>query len=182
VSRIGRMPIPIPDSVQLKLDDGVVNVKGPKGSLSRTLPSGITCRVEGKELLVERKNDSRQQRALHGLTRSLIANAVIGTSESFTKSLEIVGVGYRAELKSDRIELALGYSHAVIFPVPKGITVQIEKQTRLTITGSDKQLVGQVAANIRGLRPPEPYKGKGIRYSDERIVRKAGKAASTGAK
>jgi large subunit ribosomal protein L6 len=177
MSRIGKQPIDVPDGVKVDVAGGAVHVKGPKGSLSRDLPSGITCTLDGKELKVERQNDSRRQRALHGLTRTLIANAVKGTSEAFQKKLEIVGVGYRAEAKKGQLELALGFSHPVIFPIPEGIDVQVEKQTRLTVTGIDKQQVGQVAADIRALKPPEPYKGKGIRYEGELIKRKAGKAA-----
>ncbi len=178
MSRIGKLPIPIPDAVKVDVSGGVVNVKGPKGSLSQTLPAGITCQLDGKKLKVERKDDSRTQRALHGLTRTLIANAVIGTSEMFQRGLEIIGVGYRAEAKKDQLELALGFSHQVLFTIPEGITVKVEKQTRLTVSGIDKQQVGQVAANIRALRPPEPYKGKGIRYAGEVVQRKAGKAAA----
>ncbi len=178
MSRIGKLAIPVPDAVKVDVAGNVVNIKGPKGSLSKTLPEGITCKVEGKEVKVERKDDSRTQRALHGLTRTLIANAVIGTLESFQRDLEIIGVGYRAEAKKDQLELALGFSHQVLFTIPEGITVKVEKQTRLTVSGIDKQQVGQVAANIRALRPPEPYKGKGIRYAGEVVQRKAGKAAA----
>jgi large subunit ribosomal protein L6 len=178
MSRIGKLPIPVPDAVKVDVAGDVVSIKGPKGSLSETLPAGITCKVDGKELKVERKDDSRTQRALHGLTRTLIANAVVGTSKMFQRELEIIGVGYRAEAKKDQLELALGFSHPVLFAIPEGITIKVEKQTRLTINGIDKQQVGQVAANIRSLRPPEPYKGKGIRYAGEVVRRKAGKAAA----
>ena len=178
MSRIGKLPVPLPDAVKVDVTGNVVNIKGPKGTLSSTLPAGITCKVDGKELKVERKDDSRTQRALHGLTRTLIANAVIGTSESFQRDLEIIGVGYRAEAKKDQLELALGFSHPVLFKIPEGITIKVEKQTRLTVNGIDKQQVGQVAADIRALRPPEPYKGKGIRYAGEVVQRKAGKAAA----
>ncbi len=178
MSRIGKMPIPVPDAVKVDVAGEVVNIKGPKGSLSQTLPAGITCQMDGKELKVERKDDSRTQRALHGLTRTLIANAVKGTSEMFQRGLEIIGVGYRAEAKKDQLELALGFSHPVVFAIPEGITITVEKQTRLTVSGIDKQQVGQVAANIRSLRPPEPYKGKGIRYIGEKVQRKAGKTAA----
>ena len=177
MSRIGKLPIPVPDAVKVDVAGDVVNIKGPKGSLSQILPAGITCQKDGKELKVERKDDSRTQRALHGLTRTLIANAVIGTSEMFQRDLEIIGVGYRAEAKKDQLELVLGFSHPVLFAIPEGITIKVEKQTRLTVSGIDKQQVGQVAANIRSLRPPEPYKGKGIRYAGEVVQRKAGKAA-----
>lgn len=178
MSRIGKTPIPVPDTVKVDVTGGVVNIKGPKGSLSQTLPEGITCRIDGNELKIARKDDTRTQRALHGLMRSLIANAVIGTSETFQRGLEIIGVGYRAEAKKDQLELALGFSHAVVFAIPEGITVKVEKQTRLMVSGIDKQQVGQVAADIRSLRPPEPYKGKGIRYAGEIVQRKAGKAAA----
>ena len=178
MSRIGKTPIPVPDTVKVDVTGCVVNIKGPKGSLSQTLPEGITCQIDGKELKIARKDDTRTQRALHGLMRSLIANAVIGTSEKFQRGLEIIGVGYRAEAKKDQLELALGFSHPVVFTIPEGITVKVEKQTRLMVSGIDKQQVGQVAANIRSLRPPEPYKGKGIRYAGEFVQRKAGKAAA----
>ena len=181
MSRIGKLPITVPDAVKVDVAGDVVNIKGPKGSLSQTLPAGITCQIDGKELKVERKDDSRTQRALHGLTRTLIANAVIGTSEMFQRGLEIIGVGYRAEAKKDQLELALGFSHPVLFAIPEGITIKVEKQTRLTVSGIDKQQVGQVAANIRSLRPPEPYKGKGIRYAGEVVRRKAGNAAVSSA-
>lgn len=175
MSRIGKQPIPVPDGIKVDVAGDVVNVKGPKGSLSQTLPAGITCQVDGKELKVERKDDSRTQRALHGLMRTLIANAVLGTSEMFHRELEIIGVGYRAEAKKGQLELALGFSHPVLFAIPDGITVKVEKQTRLTVSGIDKQQVGQVAADIRALRPPEPYKGKGVRYDDELVRRKEAK-------
>ncbi len=178
MSRIGKLPIPIPDGVKIEIKGSSVKVQGPKGSLARDLPDGISCRIDGKKIVVERRNDSRVQRALHGLTRTLVSNAVIGTSQAFQRGMEIIGVGYRAELKKDQLELALGYSHPVIFQIPAGITITVEKQTKLMVTGIDKQQVGQVAANIRALRPPEPYKGKGIRYAGEHVRRKAGKAAA----
>ena len=182
MSRIGKLPVPIPSGVKLELAADQVKVNGPKGSLTCPVAEGITCRQDGDKLVVERRNDSRQQRAFHGLTRALIANAVRGTTQGYQRELEIRGVGYRAEVKKDSVEFALGYSHPVIFPIPEGISVQVEKQTRITVTGIDKQQVGQVAANIRALRPPEPYKGKGVRYSGEHIRRKAGKSGATAAK
>ena len=177
MSRIGKVPIPIPNGVAVQVRGQLVSVKGPKGALERELPDGIRCEVDGKKLKIERKDDSRRQRSLHGLMRTLIANAVLGTANEFEKKLEIIGVGYRAEAKKDQVEFALGFSHPVIFPIPAGIVVEVEKLTKMTIRGIDKQQVGQVAADIRALRPPEPYKGKGIRYSDEIVRRKAGKAA-----
>lgn len=178
MSRIGKLPIVVPAGVKVTVAGDLVSIKGPKGSLEQALPDGITCQVDAAEVKISRKDDSRSQRALHGLIRSLIANAVVGTSETFKRGLEIIGVGYRAEAKGDQLEFALGFSHPVIFPIPKGITITVEKQTRLMVTGIDKQQVGQVAANIRFLRPPEPYKGKGIRYAGEFVQRKAGKAAA----
>ena len=182
MSRIGRMPIPIPSGVKLEMSGEEIKVTGPKGSVACLVADGITCRQDGEMLLVERRDDSRQQRAFHGLTRALIANAVHGTTQGFQRDLEIRGVGYRAEVKKDSIEFALGYSHSIVFPIPEGIQVQVQKQTKLSVSGIDKQKVGQVAANIRALRPPEPYKGKGVRYEGERIQRKAGKSGATGAK
>ena len=179
MSRIGKKPIPLPSGVKLAIGEGEVKITGPKGSLSCPVPPGIQCKLDGEVAHVERKDDSRSQRALHGLTRALIANAVQGASRGFEKRLEIQGVGYRAELKQKSLEFALGYSHPVIFSIPDGVTVQVEKQTKLTVSGIDKQMVGQVAANIRGLRPPEPYKGKGIRYAGEVVRRKAGKTAAS---
>lgn len=178
MSRIGKQPISVPDGVKVTVAGNLVSIKGPKGNLTQTLPAGITCQVDGQQLNVARRDDSRSQRALHGLMRSLIANAVTGTSEMFYRGLEIIGVGYRAEAKGDQLEFALGFSHTVVFPIPEGITIKVEKQTRLMVSGIDKQRVGQVAANIRFLRPPEPYKGKGIRYVGEVVQRKAGKAAA----
>jgi large subunit ribosomal protein L6 len=184
MSRIGRSPIPVPKGVEVSLSDGHVTVKGPQGTLSRDLPGEITLRQdtpEGAEvpvLLVERPNDERQNRALHGLTRSLVANMVTGVTNGFTKELEIVGVGYRAAAQGpDRLELALGFSHPVRVEAPTGITFEVPVPTRVIVKGIDKELVGQVAANIRKLRKPEPYKGKGVRYAGEVVLRKAGKAA-----
>lgn len=177
MSRIGRKPIALPPGVEVKIQADAVQVKGPKGSLVTALPPGI--RIEKKDgfLVAVRENDS--QAALHGLARSLVAGAVQGVSQGFQKELEIHGLGYRAEAKGRMVVLSLGYSHFIEFPIPDGIQVAVEKQTRLTISGADKQKVGQVAADIRSLRSPDPYKQKGIRYVGERLKKKVGK---TGAK
>jgi large subunit ribosomal protein L6 len=178
MSRIGRSPIPVPSGVEVTLADHRVMVKGPKGSLARTVPGEITVRQQDSTLLVERPNDERQNRALHGLTRSLVNNMVVGVTDGFNKNLEIVGVGYRATARGDtQIELALGFSHTVTVDAPEGVTFEVPQPTRITVRGIDKELVGQVAANIRKIRKPEPYKGKGVRYAGERVIRKAGKAA-----
>ncbi len=178
MSRIGRNPIPVPSGVEVTLTEGRVTVKGPQGTLERALPGEITVRADEGTLLVERPNDERTNRALHGLTRSLVANMVTGVTAGFTKELEIVGVGYRAMPKgTNQIELALGFSHPVFVDAPEGITFEVPAPTRINVKGIDKELVGQVAANIRKIRKPEPYKGKGVRYVGERVIRKAGKAA-----
>ena len=178
MSRVGRTPIPVPAGVDVTIADREVTVKGPMGALSRPVPGEITVRQEDSTLLVERPDDERENRALHGLTRSLINNMVVGVTAGFTKDLEIVGVGYRAIPKGpSQIELALGFSHPVIVDAPEGVTFEVPQQTRISVKGIDKELVGQVAANIRKIRKPEPYKGKGVRYAGERVIRKAGKAA-----
>jgi large subunit ribosomal protein L6 len=177
MSRIGRKPIPIPSGVDITIDGVRITVKGPKGSLERELVPDITVSRGEGELLVTRPTDERHHRALHGLTRSLVNNMVVGVSEGFSKDLEIVGVGYRAAAQGpEKIELALGFSHPVHVDAPDGITFEVPAPTRITVRGTDKELVGQVAANIRKIRKPEPYKGKGIRYAGERVIRKAGKA------
>jgi len=177
MSRIGRSPITVPSSVTLTLSDGHVTVKGPQGTLERDIPEGITLRQEGETLVVERPDDEREHRALHGLTRSLVANMVQGVTEGYAKELEIVGVGYRAMAKGPgSLELSLSFSHPVLFDAPEGITFDVPAPTRIIVKGIDKEAVGQVAANLRKLRKPEPYKGKGVRYAGERILRKAGKA------
>jgi large subunit ribosomal protein L6 len=178
VSRIGRSPIPVPSGVEVAVSDRHVTVKGPQGTLERDLPGEITVRQDDGTLLVERPNDERHNRALHGLTRSLVANMVAGVTNGFTKELEIVGVGYRATARGpDQLELALGFSHPVTVDAPGGISFEVPQPTRIIVRGIDKELVGQVAANIRKIRKPEPYKGKGVRYAGERVLRKAGKAA-----
>ena len=178
MSRIGKSPIPVPSGVEVSVADGHVAVKGPQGQLARDLPGEITLRQEDGHLIVERPNDERTNRALHGLTRSLVNNMVVGVTQGFTKNLEIVGVGYRATAKgANQIELALGFSHPVVVNAPDGITFEVPAPTRIMVRGIDKEKVGQVAANIRQIRKPEPYKGKGVRYAGERVQRKAGKAA-----
>ncbi len=178
MSRIGRSPIPVPPGVEVSVVDRQVTVKGPRGTLARTLPGAITVRQEEASVLVERPDDERHNRALHGLTRSLVNNMVLGVSEGFAKELEIVGVGYRATPRSPtQIELALGFSHPVVVDAPEGISFEVPAPTRIAVRGIDKEMVGQVAANIRKIRKPEPYKGKGVRYAGERVIRKAGKAA-----
>jgi large subunit ribosomal protein L6 len=178
MSRIGRAPIPVPSGVDVTLDGRRVTVKGPQGTLARELPPDITVRQEDGVLLVERPDDERTHRALHGLTRSLVNNMVVGVTQGFTKELEIVGVGYRAAAAGPTaLDLALGFSHPVRVEAPEGITFEVPAPTRITVKGIDKEVVGQVAANIRKLRKPEPYKGKGVRYAGEVVRRKAGKAA-----
>ncbi|CAB4567699.1 unannotated protein [freshwater metagenome] len=177
MSRIGKAPITVPSGVEVKMSGASVTVKGPKGTLTRDLVGGISVRQEENTLLVERPNDERQSRSLHGLSRALVNNMVVGVTDGFTKELEIVGVGYRAELKGpSALRLNLGFSHPVDVNAPEGVTFEVPVQTRIIIKGIDKEAVGQVAANIRSIRKPEPYKGKGVRYLNERILRKAGKA------
>jgi large subunit ribosomal protein L6 len=177
MSRIGKKPIPVPKGVQINLRDGLVEVKGPKGQLSQSLPPGVSMALEDGHIVAS-VGEAREQRKFHGLGRTLVANAVQGVSEGFKRELDIVGVGYRAEVKGRDVHFALGYSHPVIFPLPQGIDVAIEKQTHVTVTGIDKQLVGQVAANMRSLRKPDPYKQKGVRYTGEVLKKKAGKAGA----
>jgi large subunit ribosomal protein L6 len=178
MSRVGRSPISVPSSVTVTLSGSTVNVTGPQGTLERSLPEGITIAQDGDTLVVTRPDDERRHRALHGLSRSLVANMVSGVTDGFTKELEIVGVGYRASARgSNAIELALGFSHPVVVDAPEGISFEVPVPTRIIVKGIDKEKVGQVAADIRKLRKPEPYKGKGVRYANERVMRKAGKAA-----
>lgn len=181
MSRIGRMPITLPAGVSVKTSGGAVTIEKGKSSLTQQLPEGITCQVDGTKVTLVRRDDDRRQRALHGLMRALVANAVKGVHEGFAKELEIIGIGYKAQVNARVLQLALGYSHPVDYPIPDGIDITVDKQTRLTVKGADRQLVGQVAAEIRALRAPEPYKGKGIKYSTEVIRKKAGKAGKTGA-
>jgi large subunit ribosomal protein L6 len=177
MSRIGKTPIPVPSGVTVSLDGRSVSVTGPKGTLSRSIPGEITVRDDDGTLVVERPDDTRENRSLHGLTRSLIANMIIGVTEGFRKELEIVGVGYRAETQgSNGIKLALGFSHPVNVTAPEGISFEVPTATQVIVSGIDKEVVGQVAANIRSIRKHEPYKGKGVRYAGERVLRKAGKA------
>lgn len=178
MSRIGKQPVIIPEKVKASVKDGVVTVTGPLGTLTQKVPGLFTIDIKGNVLTVTRSNEERQTRACHGLYKALIQNMVTGVSQGYTKILDIVGVGYKAELKGKNLDLALGFSHPVIYPIPAGIKVVVDKGARVTITGFDKQLVGEVAASIRKIRPPEPYKGKGVRYADEIIKKKVGKAAT----
>lgn len=179
MSRVGKEPIEIPKGTKVTVVDGVVTAEGPKGKVSQSLLPEVEVSVEDGVLQVKRNGETRDHRARHGLTRALLANAVHGVTEGFRKDLEIHGVGYRAELKGQTLHLALGYSHPVLFPVPEGIELQVdEKAGKIAVQGADKQQVGQVAANIRSLRKPEPYKGKGIKYAGEIIRRKVGKAGA----
>jgi large subunit ribosomal protein L6 len=176
MSRIGKLPIAVPSGVDVKIDGQTVNVKGPKGTLTHTIVEPITLeRAEDGTLQVQRPNDERQNRALHGLTRTLVNNLVVGVTAGYEKKLEIHGVGYRVQLKGSDLEFALGYSHPIKVEAPAGITFVVEAPTRFSVSGIDKQLVGEVAANIRKLRKPDPYKGKGVRYAGEKIRRKVGK-------
>jgi large subunit ribosomal protein L6 len=178
MSRIGRSPITVPANVTVSVADGVVTVQGPNATMTRILPEGITLSQEGDVLSVDRASEETSQKALHGLTRTLVANMVTGVTTGWTKELEIIGVGYRAAAAgADAIDLALGFSHPVKFTAPSGVTFEVPTPTRVIVKGADKEVVGQVAASIRKLRKPEPYKGKGVRYLGERVLRKAGKAA-----
>lgn len=177
MSRIGNAPVPVPSGVEVSVSGRDVTVKGPKGTLSRQLPGPISISIEDGQAVVSRVDDERESKALHGLMRSLVNNMVIGVSEGFRKDLEIVGVGYRANAKSkDKLELALGFSHPVHVQAPEGIEFDVPEPTKIGVVGIDKQIVGQVAAEIRAYRKPEPYKGKGVRYAGEHVIRKAGKA------
>ncbi len=176
MSRIGKKSVVLPDKVKLGYSDaGAVTVEGPKGKLEWTLPRQIKLRVEGQEVLLDRSTETRAVKALHGLSRSLINNMVTGVSQGFQKSLEIQGVGFRAQLQGSKLNLSLGFSHPIVFQIPDGIKVTVQDNTKLLVEGIDRQKVGQVAANIRAYYPPEPYKGKGIRYTDEQVLRKEGK-------
>jgi large subunit ribosomal protein L6 len=179
MSRIGKKPVDISKGVEIKLQGAQLHVKGPKGNLSMDVHPDMIVKIESEQVLVERPSDEGKHRALHGLTRSLIANMVEGVTQGFSRTLEIVGVGYRAEKKGNALNLALGFSHPVLYNPPAGIDIDVPNQTTVVVQGADKQVVGQVAAEIRGFRPPEPYKGKGIRYQGEQIRRKAGKTAGS---
>ena len=170
MSRIGRLPIDIPAGVEVKIDGQEVAVKGPKGELALTVKAPIEAKIEDGQVLVTRPDDERESRSLHGLTRTLIANQIIGVTEGYTKGLEVVGTGYRVAAKGNSIEFALGFSHSITVDPPAGISFTVEGNNKLTVSGIDKQAVGEVAANIRKLRKPEPYKGKGVRYADEVVV------------
>jgi large subunit ribosomal protein L6 len=179
MSRIGKKPIPLPKGVNVTIDSGAVEVQGPKGKLRQALPPGIVFAQDDGTLVARMERDEADLNKFHGLARSLVANAVTGVTEGFKKELDIVGVGYRAELKGKQVVFALGYSHPVVFDIPTGIDIAVDKQTHITVTGVDRQLVGQVAANIRRMRKPDPYKQKGVRYTGEVLKKKVGK---TGAK
>ena len=177
MSRIGKAPITVPAGVDVKVDGRTISVKGPKGTLEREIPGTITITQDGDTLVCERPNEENKTKAMHGLTRSLVNNMVIGVTDGFKKELEIVGVGYRAEAQGpNALRLNLGFSHSIDVEAPEGISFEVPAQTQVIVTGIDKEVVGQVAANIRSLRKPEPYKGKGVRYAGERVQRKAGKA------
>ncbi|HHW51210.1 MAG TPA: 50S ribosomal protein L6 [Pseudoclavibacter sp.] len=176
MSRIGKLPIPVPAGVEVTVDGQTVTVKGPKGELTHTVAEPITVEVTGGEIVVSRPDEERKSRSLHGLTRTLIANNVIGVTQGFSKALEVVGTGYRVQAKGSSIEFALGYSHSITVDPPEGITFTVEGANKVVVSGTSKQAVGEVAANIRKLRKPEPYKGKGVRYVGENVRRKAGKA------
>ena len=177
MSRIGKKPIGIPRGVNVHVDGSLIRAEGPKGRLSQTVPPGISARIDREQLVLSRETDARSARALHGLARALVANMVTGVSAGFERRLDIVGIGYRAQMQGKNIQLALGYSHPIVFALPDGITAEIERQTAITLRGADKALLGQTAARLRELRKPDPYKGKGIRYSDEVVRRKVGKKA-----
>ncbi len=179
MSRIGRAPIPVPAGVEVKIDGHTVTVTGPKGTLSRTLNEEMTITMEGNEILVTRPNDNIKERSLHGLTRTLINNMVVGVTQGFEKKLEIQGVGYNAQMQGKNLKLSLGFSHPVIVEPPEGITITTPSSVVIVVSGADKEKVGMVAAEIRSWREPEPYKGKGIRYSGEHVRRKAGKTGAT---
>ncbi|WP_172191387.1 50S ribosomal protein L6 [Actinomyces faecalis] len=177
MSRIGRLPVPVPAGVDVTIDGNDVTVKGPKGTLSRTIaqPLSVTRQEDGT-ILVTRPNDERESRSLHGLSRTLINNMIVGVTEGYTRNLEIVGTGYRAAQKGTGIELSLGFSHTVVVEAPEGITLKVDGNLKIEVSGISKEQVGEVAANIRKIRPPEPYKGKGVRYAGENVRRKVGKA------
>ena len=176
MSRIGKMPVPVPSGVTVSIDGSTVSVKGPKGELSRKFPEGISFTIEDNKVITARSSEESQQKAVHGLSRALVANMVEGVTKGYQKQLEITGVGYKAEMKPYGLLFSLGYSHTIEFKAPKGITLKAPVPTQVLVEGADKEIVGQVAAEIRSLRKPEPYKGKGIKYAGEKVRRKAGKA------
>ncbi|MEW5736935.1 MAG: 50S ribosomal protein L6 [Thermodesulfobacteriota bacterium] len=178
MSRIGKKPIGIPDKTTITVADGMITVKGAKGILTRPIPPNVSIAVEGKEIRVQPTDESRKSGALQGLTRSLLANMVTGVSAGFSRVLEINGIGYKADVAGSTLSLSLGFSHPIQFPLPDGISATVDKKNAITLTGIDKELLGQTAASIRALRPPEPYKGKGIKFAEEHIIRKAGKTGS----
>lgn len=182
MSRIGKQSIKIPAGVKVSNKDNVFNFEGPKGKLSHTVPNGITLKIDGDHINVIRDDSVEGAPALHGLTRTLVANSVHGVHSGYTKGLEINGVGYRASVQGQTLNLTLGFSHPVVFNLPVGITAKVDANTKITLSGADKKAVGEVAAQVRGLKPVEPYQGKGIRYAGEHVIRKAGKAAGAGAK
>lgn len=181
MSRVGKVPIALPDGVQVSLGDGEIRVKGPQGELTHSVPSGVKVKEEERQLIIERESDVKDHRALHGLTRALVANMVTGVSQGFEKRLELVGVGYRVAKKGENLEIQIGFSHPVKVEAPSGIKFEVPAPDQLTVRGIDRQAVGQVAAEIRAIRKPEPYKGKGFRYAGEYVRKKAGKAAKVGA-
>ena len=177
MSRIGKKPIPVPPGVKVAVEARAVKVEGPKGKLSQLIPDGLSVTMDTNVLTVERNSEHRTVRALHGLIRSLLANMVHGVKEGFERKLDIVGIGYRAQVQGKNLQLALGYSHPVIFPLPEGVQAEVDRQVSITLRGADKALLGQLAAELRSLRKPDPYKGKGIKYAEEHIRRKVGKKA-----
>jgi large subunit ribosomal protein L6 len=181
MSRVGKKPIAVPKDVKVQIAETSVSFQGPKGKLETPVPPGISFKLESGQLVCARQNDERQQRAYHGLARALAQNAVKGVTQGFSKELDIVGVGYRAQIEGGKLVCALGFSHPVEYPIPEGIKIAVDKQTHIVVSGIDRQKVGQVAAEIRGLRKPDPYKQKGVRYTGETLKKKAGKAGATGA-
>lgn len=177
MSRIGRKPVPIPQGVNVQVEGHLVKAEGPKGRLAQPIPPGLRAAVDDGKVVIVRGGDDRRIRALHGLARALVANMVTGVTQGFERRLEIVGIGYRAQLQGRNLQLALGFSHPIVFPLPEGITAEVEKQTQITLRGADKALLGETAARLRALRKPDPYKGKGIKYADEVVRRKVGKKA-----
>ena len=180
MSRIGKLPIVVPQGVKVNLTGDLLKIDGPKGSLSQKVNPGVSMSIADGKIVFSRPTESREARTVQGLMRSLVANMVTGVTQGFEKKLDISGVGYRAEVQGDSLVMSLGFSHPVKYTLPKGVKVEVDKQTAITLKGADKQVLGQAAANIRGLKPPEPYKGKGIKYQDEKILRKAGKAGKAG--